>query len=266
MKRQSLRSYSARRSLIPGTPAVFATGGLILFILIMVLVRVFAPNAFTVVVTPFWRAGSALSASVGVNTASWGSKEALVRERDALAAQNAQLTSENQVLAAKAQDLQQLLGTRTQTGQGILAGVLARPPVAPYDVLIVDQGSISHVTLGAVAYGPGGTPIGTVGSVTNQTARITLFSNPGLETAGWVGDARIPVTIRGAGSGAFTATLPKAAGIIAGQGVYAAGPGAVPVGVVTRIQSDPSSPNVILDIHPYLNPFSLTWVTIGPAL
>ncbi len=120
-----------------------------------------------------------------------------------------------------------------------------------------------HIALGATAYGPGGTPIGTVGSVTNTSARITLYSNPGLETAAWVGDTRIPITLVGAGSGGFTATLPKTAGVTAGQGVYVAGAGAIPVGVVAKVNDDPSSPNVVLQIRPYLNPFSLTWVTIS---
>jgi cell shape-determining protein MreC len=120
------------------------------------------------------------------------------------------------------------------------------------------------VQLGATAYGPGGTPLGTVASVTNATARITLYSNPGLETSAWAGDARVPITLKGTGSGGFDATLPKTAGVQAGQGIYVAGAGALPIGTVAKVDADPSSPNVVLHIHPYLNPFSLTWVTISP--
>lgn len=266
MKRPSLRRYSARRNLIAASPATFGVGGLVIFILIISIIRFAAPGAFVAIASPFWHVGSSLSAAVGQSASGFTSNAALVRERDQLSAQNAQLTAENRALTTRTQDLQQLLGSRTEPGTGILAGVLVRPPIAPYDVLIVDQGSDAGVTFGATAYGAGGTPIGTVASVTKGSARITLYSNPGLETAGWVGDARTPITIHGSGSGAFTATLPKAAGVAEGQGVYVSGPGAVPVGVVARIDSDPSSPNVELHIRPYLNPFSLTWVTIAPPV
>jgi cell shape-determining protein MreC len=238
----------------------------VIFIVIAVsaVIRFAAPGVFVVLASPFWHAGSSLSAAVGQSTASFGNAAELTRARDALIAQNAQLENENRTLTARAQDLQNLLGTRTAAPAGIVAGVLARPPIAPYDVLIVDQGSNGHIQLGATAYGPGGTPIGTVATVAPLSARITLYSNPGLQTAAWVGDTRTPVTLIGSGSGAFTAILPKAAGVTEGQGVYAAGPGSVPVGVVVKVDSDPSSPNVTLDIRPYANPFSLTWVTISP--
>jgi hypothetical protein len=32
---------------------------------------------------------------------------------------------------------------------------------------------------------------------------------------------------------------------------------------VVTIETDPSSPSVVLDVHPYSNPFSLTWVTVA---
>lgn len=267
MKKQSLRRYrySAKRNFIPASLGTFTIGGLTLFILIIVIIRFAAPGAFIVMASPFWHVGTAFSTMVGQSASSFAGTDALIRERDQLAVTNAVLEEQNRILTTKTEDLQNLLGNRTEASPGILAGVLVRPPIAPYDVLIVDQGARSHVTLGATAYGAGGTPIGTVASVSSQSARITLYSNPGLETVGWVGDTRIPVTIKGVGSGSFTATLSKAAGAAEGQGVYTTGPGAVPIGVVAKIDNDPSSPNVELHIRPYLNPFSLTWVTIAPS-
>ncbi|MDB5265990.1 MAG: hypothetical protein JWM39_703 [Parcubacteria group bacterium] len=242
---------------------MFAVGVLVLLIGILAIVRFAAPNAFITIASPFWKAGTSVSAAVATGAGGFTSTANLVSQRDQLATQVDQLTAQNRTLTARAQDLQNLLGNRTQSSGGILAAVLARPPVAPYDVLIVDQGASTHVVLGATAYGPGGTPIGTVATVENTSSRITLYSNPGLQTDAWAGDTRIPITLTGAGSGGFTATLPKAAGVTEGQGIYVAAAGAVPVGVVSHVNADPSSPNVVLQIHPYLNPFSLTWVTIS---
>jgi len=242
------------------------TGGVLaFFIFVLAIIRFTAPGAFIAIASPFWHVGTSLSAAVEYGTKGFKNSVMVAEERDHLITQNSELQAENRVLAARAHDLEQLLGSRTEASEGILAAVVARPPVAPYDVLVVDQGTASKITLGATAYGPGGTPIGTVASVTNRSSRITLYSNPGLQTPAWAGDTRVPVTLRGAGSGGFTAELPKAAGVTEGQGIYVAGAGALPVGAVARIDSDPSSPNVVLHIHPYVNPFSLTWVTINTS-
>ncbi len=206
MKTPSLRKYSARSSRNSlASPAAFAAGLLAIFVLVLSIIRFAAPDTFIALAVPFWRAGTALSASVAASTEGFSSTASLVRSRDMLARENDALNGENRLLTARNQDLQNLLGSRTEASNGVLAAVLARPPVAPYDVLVVDQGTSMRVVLGATAYGPGGTP------------------------------------------------------------VYVAGVGAIPVGVVVQIGNDPSSPNVSLAIHPYLNPFSLTWVTIGPA-
>lgn len=262
MKKQSLRKYSSSRNTFL-SPAVFGAGIVALLILVLAIVRFAAPGAFIAIASPFWRAGTSLTAAVGTGAEGLTSTATLARERDALTLQNTELTTENRTLTARAEDLQKLLGNRTEASGSILASVLARPPVAPYDVLIVDQGTNSNVALGATAYGPGGTPIGTVAAITNTTARITLYSNPGLQTNAWAGDNRIPIPLIGAGSGGFTATIPKSAGTTVGEGIYVAGIGAIPIGVVARVNNDPSSPNVVLQIHPYVNPFSLTWITIS---
>lgn len=185
-----------------------------------------------------------------------------MQQRDELQAENTALAAENAALSARAADLTNLLGTRTAPAKGVVASVVARPPVAPYDVLIIDQGASDGVATGAAAYGSGGTPLGTVSETTSHTARIQLFSAPGVKTEGWAGSGRIPLTLTGAGSGAFHASVAKEAGVAVGDGVYISGNGAEPIGTITAIESDPSSPSVVLDIRPYANPFSLVWVTI----
>ena len=66
----------------------------------------------------------------------------------------------------------------------------------------------------------------------------------------------------GAGGGAMQASLSRSAGVVVGDVVFAPGPGMLPIGTVTRIDSDPSASGVTLRIMPALNPFSLTWVEL----
>ncbi len=216
------------------------------------------------VATPLWYTGSLLTAGVGNSTSFFSNKTDLMRERDRLLAENAAFYAKSAQLEAKVEDLERLLGDRTERTDAILAGVLTRPPVSPYDVLIIDTGSQSGVREGALVHGPGGMPLGRIQSTTGNTARVLLYSTPGTETESWIGDARLAVTLVGEGSGAMSAIVAREAGILVGDMVYAMGPGAQAVGVVSAVGNDPSSPRSRVDIKPLVNPFSITWVTIAP--
>lgn len=259
----SRRLHNRYRAGIFGGRGGFLAALLALAICVLALLRLFAPGALTAAAAPLWRAGSALTSFVGAHEPG-ESRAALRAARDELAAQNASLTAKNAVLAAQVADLTNLLGGRTEPEKGIVAGVVARPPVAPYDVLIIDQGAQAGIREGALVHGPGGTPIGTVGVADETQSRITLYSTRGIMTPGWLGDNRIPLSLTGAGAGAFEASVPQDAGAQVGDGVYIAAGGAYPVGTVVKVESDPSSPSVRLIVRPYTNPFSLTWVTVAP--
>lgn len=251
-----------RGSFVPGSSVLI--GGVVLFIgALFVLARFFFPDALLAVGTPFWGIGNAAASGLSGVEAIFGNSSELTRERDQLAAENAALTATNQALTAQVTDLTRLVGSRTASDHGILAGVLARPPVAPYDTLLIDAGADAGVANGAFVYGPGGVPLGTVDAVTRTGARVTLFSNGGRQNDGWVGDSRIPVTLIGKGGGAFGATLPRGSAAKVGDIVYLPGPGALPIGTLVRIDTNPSSPRDTLFIQPSANLFSLTWVEVA---
>lgn len=240
-------------------------GIIVIGIIIVVLVVRFAfPGALTALMTPLWGTGTALTAAAGGASAYFGDRPSLVAERDRLTAENEALLQTNRMLDARAQDLERLLGSRTEAGSGILAGVLARPPVAPYDVLVIDQGSEDGVVIGAFVSGPGGVPVGTVEDALPGSSRVVLYSAPGRKTEGWAGDVRTPVTLEGIGGGIFRASIPRDAAVIVGDTVYVPGPGSIPVGSVTSVNLDPSSPRSSIEVRPYVNVFTLPWVTVLP--
>ena len=242
-------------------PAALA---LIVLVIIIAVLRFLLPGTLVAMSTPLWYTGDVLTAGVGNAGSFFTDKAKLMQERDALLAENAALKSANATAEARAADFGRLLGERTEPVAGIIAGVLARPPVSPYDVLVIDQGSEQGVLADAAVQGPGGMPLGRVESVTASSARVLLYSTPGQETESWVGESRIPVTLMGEGSGAMSAVVARDAGISVGDLVYASGPGARAVGSVIAVGNDPSSPRSRADIRPLQNPFSLTWVTVTP--
>lgn len=259
------KQFSRRRNFILGRSFVGPISLSLLGIAVLFLVlRILAPGALVAIATPVWHTGTVLSASVGNGASFFTDKATLTHERDRLLAENTALKEEKATTDARVADLTRLLGTRTEAAPGILAGVLVRPPVSPYDVLIVDQGSRAGVAVGSRAEGSGGMPLGTVESVSGASARIELYSTPGRETESWVGETRLPLTLRGTGSGSFSASVAREAGVHEGDLVYLAGPGAVALGSVVSVENDPSSPRSHVAIKPFVNPFSTVWVTIVP--
>lgn len=233
-------------------------------VLVFVVVRMLAPGALVALGSPLWLTGTVVSSGVGHTASLFGDKQAIIAERDALREEQVALSVTAQTLQSRVADLERLLGERTEPEAGIVAGVLARPPVSPYDLLILDQGQRAGVTVGARVQGIGGMPIGVIESVTVISSRARLYSTPAQETEGWIGEERVPVTVIGEGSGALRAEVAREAGIEPGALVYTAGPGALPLGTVVGVQNDPTLPRSRVDIRPLANPFSLTWVTITP--
>ena len=232
------------------------------FVFLVLVVRLIAPNFFWNMFSPVYRATDAIALISHSFVSGFGNTAALAEK-------NAQLTSENAALAIENQALIQKEVAVTALGDsGIIAGVVARPPESPYDTLIIAAGLDKGVTLGMEAFGAGGVPLGVVSSVLADFSRTTLFSAPSVVTSGWVGNNSIPVSLRGAGAGAFDATVSHDAGIKVGDVVSVPGPGALPIGSVVRVDSDPSSSSVTLRIKPALNIFSVTWVILraGPTL
>jgi cell shape-determining protein MreC len=257
------KAYSRRRSALALRHVGPLAGGLLALAAVALLLRVLAPGALVAAASPLWRLGAFMGGESRGLAALFHDRAALVAERDAALARVAELSGQNAALAAKADDLARLLGGRTERADAVLAGVLARPPVAPYDTLVIDQGTAAGVVAGAAVYGPGGVPAGVVASATQFSARVALYSSPAQVTAGWVGASRVPVDLVGRGAGSFYAEVPREASTTAGDPVYAAGPGALPIGSVARVDSDPSSPKAVLRIAPAVDPFTLTWVTVA---
>ncbi|MFA6278738.1 MAG: rod shape-determining protein MreC [Candidatus Paceibacterota bacterium] len=229
--------------------------------IIVLLVRLIAPGFFWYVFTPVFRVADAVSLEGHSFISGFENAAKLTAQNERLANENTALANENQALAQKIIDIEDLF-TSTTAKSGILAGVVARPPESPYDTLVLAAGENAGITLGMEAFGDGGVPLGIVSSVLADFSRVTLFSAPGVTTAGWVGNDGLAITISGAGAGVMNATVSRSAAIAVGDTVFAPGPGMLPIGKVIRIDSNPTAPGVTLRIQPALNLFSVSWVTI----
>lgn len=254
--------YSLRRNALLSPSGVTAGAVVFVFVLALFAIRLLLPDFFLKIATPLFRAGDSITEKADSLMSGFVDAKKLRAENEHLMLQNAERSTENRTLSERVSDLEALIGKGAESPSGIAAGVLARPPQAPYDTLVVNAGEDAGVTLGMEAFGRGGTPLGLVTSLTSSFARITLFSSSGTRTPGWVGKNRTALSILGAGGGTFTAQVSKSAAIGVGDGVYAPGPGALFFGTVTHVETDPASPSATLLITPVQNPFSITWVVL----
>lgn len=259
------RTFSAKHSLFSSTNFSWGTYALGIAILLLAA-RLLMPNLFWHAAAPVFGAANALVERSHALFGGFGDAAVLALENEALNEENAALALRNRTLEKKLGET----GVFTPETGGIVAGVVARPPTSPYDTLVVGVGAKMGVTEGMAAFGApvegsGAAPLGVVSAVLPDFSRVTLFSSPGIVVHGWVGSANVPIAIEGAGGGSMSASVPRAAGIMAGDAVFIPGVEAVPVGVVARLDGDPSSPSVTLRITPSFNLFSTTYVELRPS-
>ena len=256
------RTYLAKRNALLSSRSVSWGTGALLFSLVMLFVRLFAPNFFWQVWSPVFRAGDVVAAESHAVFSSFGNASQLAAQNEKLASENVALANKNQTLEQKIASLLLLATAPSIAISGIVAGVVARPPQSPYDTLVLAAGKKTGVQIGMEAFGEGGSPIGIVSSISSDFSRVTLFSSPGIATGAWVGHASLPLTVIGAGAGVLTASVARSAGIVAGDVVFVPGPGMLPIGSVERVEGDPLSPVMTLRIVPSTNPFSIAWVAL----
>lgn len=252
------KTFLARRNAVL-SPAGFSGGvvalGVVLFFLSL---RLAFPNFFLAFLSPVFTLGDAVSGSVHSFIAGFEDAKTLATENQTLTEENAALTLQNRTLTEKMADLSPI----APLAGSLVLGVLAHPPQTSYDTLLVQGGTDDGVVVGMAAFGAGGSPLGYVSAASASYTRIILLSSPTQSVSGWVGSTRIPITLHGAGAGAFTTVLPKTVSVQVGDGVFVPGPGALLVGTVAKLQSEASSPSVTLLITPVINPFSITWVLV----
>jgi len=137
-------------------------------------------------------------------------------------------------------ELRALLSATGETR--IAAGVIARPPRIPYDVLYLDKGTSEGITEGAVVYHALDQAIGYISSVFEHSALVTLFSTPNIETTVYLFGPNIYTTAYGEGGGILRIPIPQ--GILLSEGTVVVIPSIETgtLGTISRVESIPSEP------------------------
>jgi cell shape-determining protein MreC len=242
---------------------------IILFILFFIILNFglldFLGNVFNYIGRPIWNAEKALVNEIDDSGHLWQSKKSIFQ-------QNAQLKEENfyfknllinySILEKENIQLKEILGRLASPNDYILANILAKPNSSPYDTLIIDIGSKNEVLDNNQVFASGDIPIGYISRVYENTSVVSLFTNPGQETEGFIEDSNVSITLTGRGGGNFEMLVPIELSIGKGTIIYLPAQKPLVVALVEEIISSPSDPYKKVILSSPVNVQNLKWVQI----
>ncbi len=145
----------------------------------------------------------------------------------------------------------------------LVARVLQRPNILPYDLLQIDQGSQNGVVLGAPVYSGVDSLIGIVVSVDTTYSFVDLFTSPGFISTAYIFGPDVFAPLEGVGGGVARVKLPQGVPIEVGQLVILPGVSSAIYGEIIEVQNEPTQPEQYGYITPPLAINNLLYVSVG---
>jgi cell shape-determining protein MreC len=159
-------------------------------------------------------------------------------------------------------ELKELLGRVPINNNFILGNILTKPNYSPYDTLIVDVGMENGIKEEDKVYAYGTLPIGYISKVYEKSSLISLYSNPGQKTDGFINDTNISIELIGRGGGNFEMIIPMELIIENKTVVYLPGLKSEIIAIVEEIISSPSDPYKKVILRSPVNVQNLKWVQV----
>ena len=181
--------------------------------------------------------------------------QALRKERDALLTMQFQ----NDVLRSENASLRAFLNAHESHPDGIVAAVLSRPGISPYDTFVIGMGEGDGVTVGDWVLVAPGLVIGEIKEVGAHTALVSLFSAPGYAKEVLLREALLTYTGQGSGGGVVQA--PRDLEVQVGDLIYLANSG-LSLGVVGHVSAKPEDAYHEVLIAPPANLPALRFVEV----
>ena len=210
-------------------------------VLLLSLNRALIEGPVAALLMPFERGGSFVRSGLWNVFGPFRLKSLLQKEnemlRRSLAAQSLELLSHRNTVREN-DELKAMLG-RSVGKQTVVAAVLAKPPVSPYDTLLIDAGEKQGVSLGNDVR-VSTFRIGRVEAVFPHEAKVVLLSAPGETTTVFLGEARVQATAVGRGGGNFETEVPRDVALAVGDPVLLPGIEHAMLGAIDEIQVRPT--------------------------
>jgi len=228
-------------------PVVLSVIVLAVLVALVVVFRQPLSGIFWLVVKPVVEFRNSLAATeAAALRAELASTTAVLADRNALYKENI--------------DLKERLG-RSGLPPRVLAAVLERPPLTPYDTLLVDAGAAQGVALGDLVSAGGQALIGRISEVQTQVARVELFSAPGASYQATL-NAVLPVAVEGQGGGSMQASVPAGSTVAVGDSVHLGGLAGGMAALVSAVDARAGESFIVIYMRLPANPNELQFVEI----
>ncbi|MGB8815797.1 MAG: rod shape-determining protein MreC [Minisyncoccia bacterium] len=213
---------------------------IITLVFFVVFSQDFSKNILFSIGKPLWGFSSSL-------VSFWDNNIGILRSKQSLIAENIKL--EEQIKSSKKdflflnlikkenETLKDLLNRKKIGYSLILASVLEKPGLSPYDTLIVDVGKKDGISKGQLVMADSSVLIGEVAEVYDFSSKIKLYSSPGEKISVLVGSSNILKEAQGVGNGNYKIEVPKEIGVEVGDSIVIPSINVNIFGIVEKIES-----------------------------
>ncbi len=220
------------------------------------------------IASPFWQSKNFITSFISDDMGIFQSKAELLKENSDLKNQIKNFAVEDnlfQVVKSENDDLKSLLGRKASSKKEILASILEKPFLSPYDTLVVDAGSSDGISVGdKVLSDDASTFIGYVSEVFAGQSKVTLYSSPGQKVEVLIGKNNVLKDAYGSGGGNFIAEVPREFDIKEGDPIVIPSVSANVFGIVETINyKEADSFETVMFKNP-VNIEELKWVVVLP--
>jgi cell shape-determining protein MreC len=236
----------------------------IFFILCVVGILSWTGQIFNFIGRPIWKTENFITQGIYNINYLFRTKSSISKENHNLIEEISSLRItmiDYQILKGEVDQLKELLGRLPEKNNFILGNILTKPNHSPYDTLIIDVGN-NEIKEGNLVYAVGNIPIGKVGKVYDKTSLITLYSNPGQKTGGFINETNASVELMGRCGGNFEMIIPLELQADKGTIVYLPANTSEVIAIVQEVISNPSDPFKKVILSSPVNVQNLKWVQV----
>jgi len=237
----------------------------IFFILSALGVLSFSGELFNFVGRPIWKVEKFI-------TDGFYNMNYLLRTKSALTNENHNLIEEDsnirlsmidyQILKDENNELKEMFDRLPIKNNFILGNILTKPNHSPYDTIIIDVGNNVGIKEGDLVYANGNIPIGNVSKVYVKTSLISLYTNPGQKTEGFMEGTNASVELIGRGGGNFEMVIPIELSAEKGTIIFLPGNPSEVIALIDEIISEPTDPFKKVILSSPVNVQNLKWVQV----
>ena len=235
------------------------------FILCAIGILSWTGQLFNFVGRPIWKAENFISQGFSNIDYLFKTKASISTENHNLIEEISSLRTtmtDYQILKSDNDQLKEMLGRLPEKNNFVLGNILTKPNHSPYDTVIIDVGSDNGIKVGDSVYANETIPIGIVDKTYNQTSLITLYTNPGQKTEGFIDGTNASVELIGRGGGNFEMVIPLELQADKGTIIYIPGSTSEVLAIVQEVISLPTDPFKKVILSSPVNIQNLKWVEV----